>query len=351
MMPNSGARILHIDDDEALGRLVARALGRRGYVVETCATAEEGLARIADSRFDVVVLDHYLTSGTGLGVIGQMAAMPEPPPVVYVTATADTGIAVEALKAGAADYVHKSVDEGFVTLLASAIDQAIEKGRLKREKERAEQEVRAARDRAELLLAEVNHRVANSLALVASLVRMQASAVADPRARDALAETQARISAIAGLHRKLYTSEDVRMVDLDSYLSSLMTELDMSMKAAGHRPKMRLQLSPFRLPTDRAVSVGLLVTELVTNAYKYAYADRDPGEVRLRLEAQDTNVALIAVEDDGVGWDGTGQPQGTGLGMRIVRAMAQNLNTDISYVQTAGTRAELLIRAELSLPG
>lgn len=345
-MPNSGVRVLHIDDDEALTRLVERALGRRGYSVEHRTTADAGLARIAEGGVNVVVLDHYLESGTGFGVLEKLATMQDPPPVVYVTATADTNIAVEALKAGATDYVHKSVDEGFVTLLASAIDQAVEKGRLKREKEKAEQEVRAARDRAELLLAEVNHRVANSLALVASLVRMQASAVSDPTARDALAETQARIAAIAGLHRKLYTSEDVRTVDLDSYLASLMRELDTSMTAAGHRPKMRLDLSPFRLPTDRAVSVGLLVTELVTNAYKYAYADREPGEVRLRLEPHSEGAALIAVEDDGVGWDGTGTVQGTGLGMRIVRAMAQNLGSDVSYVRAGGTRAELLIRGE-----
>lgn len=346
-MPNSGVRVLHIDDDEALAQLLARALGRRGYAVEHCRSGHAGLARIAEGGVDAVVLDHYLDGDTGFFVLHKLAAMPNPPPVVYVTATNDTSIAVEALKAGATDYVHKSVHEGFVTLLASAIDQAVEKARLRREKERAEQEVRAARDRAELLLAEVNHRVANSLALVASLVRMQASAVSDPTARDALAETQARISAIAGLHRKLYTSEDVRTVDLHSYLGTLMGELDQSMKASGQRPHMRLDLAPFRVPTDRAVSVGLLVTELVTNAYKYAYAGREPGEVRLLLKPRAADSALLAVEDDGIGWDGTGAPQGTGLGMRIVKAMALSLGTEISYVQAGGTRAELLIRAEL----
>src|SRR5690606_30542774 len=118
----------------------------------------------------------------------------------------ETAIAVEALKSGAADYVHKSVDEDFFVLLASAIDQAVEQSRLREAKEAAEREVREARDRAELLLAEVNHRVANSLALVASLVRLQSSSVSDPTAKDALSETEARITAIAGLHRRLYTS-------------------------------------------------------------------------------------------------------------------------------------------------
>jgi vacuolar-type H+-ATPase subunit H len=152
-----------------------------------------------------------------------------------VTGSADASIAVEALKAGATDYVLKTVGEDFFVLLGARSRRRSNKARLQRAKEQAEAEVRAARDRAELLLTEVNHRVANSLALVAALVRMQAGSIKDPGAKDALAETEARISAIAGLHRKLYTSDDVRSVALDEYLSGLVAELDNSMRAAGHR--------------------------------------------------------------------------------------------------------------------
>ena len=87
---------------------------------------------------------------------------------MYVTAAAEPTVAVAALKSGATDYVLKTVGEEFFELLGTAIDQAIEKARLRRERDRAEREVREARDRAEALLHEVNHRVANSLALVAS---------------------------------------------------------------------------------------------------------------------------------------------------------------------------------------
>lgn len=146
-------------------------------------------------------------------VSGAAGPICRPPPVVYVTSSGDTRVAVAALKAGAADYVPKDVAGEFLELLATAIEGAIEQARLRREKSAAEEAVREERDRAEMLLREVNHRVGNSLALVAALVRMQSAAVSDPAAVEALKETQARITAIAGIHRRLYTSDDVRFVD------------------------------------------------------------------------------------------------------------------------------------------
>jgi len=341
-------RILHIDDDPALARLVARALERRGYAVENVATGSEGMARLREGGIDVVVLDHYLAGETGLDILQTMAAEKLTAPVVYVTGSSETAIAVEALKGGAADYVHKSVDQDFFVLLTSAIDQAVDQARLREAKEAAEREMREARERAEMLLAEVNHRVANSLSLVASLVRLQSSAISDPLAKDALAETEARITAIAGLHRRLYTSEDIRSVDLDAYIKTLAQELDLTM---GHRHKVQLDLAPFSIATDRAISVGVIVTELLTNAIKYAYPNSSAGEVRVILTAAPGGSAELRVEDDGIGWQGTGQPKGTGLGTKIVKAMAQNLDTRIVYDTAAkGTIARLTIDSSKRAP-
>ena len=341
-MPNRIYTVLHIDDDRALARLVEKALTRRGFAYEHASDAEAGFGRIAEGGIDLVVLDHFLGSGTGMSVLSRIAELEIPLPVVYVTGSQEPTVAVEALKAGAADYVLKSVGEEFLVLLTSAIEQAIEKARLERMREEAMREISEARDRAEILLSEVNHRVANSLALVAALVRMQASAVADPTAKDALSETQARISAIAGLHRKLYTSDDVRSVSLDSYLASLAAELDTTMKASGHTSRVKLDLEPVILPTDRAISVGMIVTELLTNAYKYAYPSGETGEVRIIMKRTSAVAARLVVEDDGVGWDGSGEPRGTGLGTRIVGAMAGQLGTSISYGDgSSGTRVSI----------
>ena len=107
-----------------------------------------------------------------------------------------------------------------------------------------------------MLLAEVNHRVANSLSLVASLVRLQANAVTDQAAKDALAETQARINAISLVHKRLYSSGDVRFVALDEYLSGLLEHLETSMRDEGHRrlAALRPRAAEAARPTPASIS-------------------------------------------------------------------------------------------------
>jgi two-component sensor histidine kinase len=335
-------RVLYVDDDPGLGRLVQRALQARGYVVEVVPDGDAALARLASGGIDVVALDHHMPGQTGLDLLPAIRALPEAPPVVYVTGSEDSRVAVAALKAGAVDYVWKDLQGQFRELLGEAIDTALRQEALRRDKERAEREVREARDRAEIMLREVNHRVANSLALVAALTHMQTNAVTDPAAKAALQEMQARISAIAGIHRRLYTSDDVEAVDLDAYLASLVEELQAAMKAAGRDHAIRLRAEPVRLATDKAVSVGVVVTELVTNAYKYAYPPEVPGEIRVSVALDGAEGVTLTVEDDGIGWTGEGQPRGTGLGSRIIRAMATNLRSALVYAHgRAGTRATL----------
>ncbi len=203
-------------------------------------------------------------------------------------------------------------------------------------------ELARSRDRAEVLLAEVNHRVANSLSMVASLVKLQANAVTDETAKRALAETQARIYAVSLIHTRLYTSGDVRFVALDEYLSSLLDHLEVSMRSEGHGASLSHELEPLTLPTDASVNLGVVVTEWVTNAFKYAYPDWR-GEVRVRLRRLADGRGELVVEDDGIGRSDSGPVRGTGLGTRLVKAMAATMGAEIDYgPRRPGTVARLL---------
>lgn len=336
--------ILYVDDDAALGRLAQRSLGRVGYTVEHVMDGAACLAALDANHYDAIVLDHYLRSETGLDILRLLKERGLSIPTIYVTGSSEATIAVDALKSGAADYVIKTVGEEFWSLMESALRQAIATAELHRAKEIAEQEIRRGKERAEVLLAEVNHRVANSLALVAALIRLQVTSSKDEAVRDALTETQARITAIAGMHRSLYTSDDVRHVEMDKYLATLVQEVHRSVNLGSEGPSISLDADAVSLTSDRAVSVGMIVTELLTNALKYAYPVGSGGEVRVHLKHSGDGTALLAVEDDGVGLVEGSTPKGTGLGSRIIRSMAATLGSSIAYADVArGTRAELAL--------
>jgi len=276
----------------------------------------------------------------GLETLAELGKLADPPPIVYVTGSEEGRIAVAALKAGAADYVVKTVGEDFFDLLSASFEQVRARALLVQAKATAEAELRATNARLEALLGEVNHRVANSLQLVSAMVRLQSTALTDPSAREALEDTQRRIQAIAQVHRRLYTTNDVESVDMREYLGALVEELAETWSTDALPRALRIAAEPIRLPTDRAVSLGIIVTELVTNACKYAYP-LGAGEVRVALRA-DGDAFLLAVEDDGCGMPADATPRGTGLGTKLIRAMAQSLQTIVEYDPShTGVRATL----------
>ncbi len=203
-------------------------------------------------------------------------------------------------------------------------------------------ELTRARDRAEAMLREVNHRVGNSLQLVSSFMSLQLRHLRDEGARAALRESQARIEAVAHVHRRLYTSDDMTSVAMDEYLEGLIAELGKSLAPGADAPTLTLKVHPMNVSTDQAVSIGVIVAELVTNAVKYAYGPGETGEIRVILEpAPQAGGAVLTVEDDGPGL-GDGEPRGTGLGGKIISGMASGLRSRVEYDPAhAGVRARL----------
>jgi len=328
-MTSASPTLLYIDDDDAMARLVDRGLSRLGMKVLHASSGARGLERLREGGIDVVALDQYMPEMDGLETLQRIMAIPGAPPVVFVTASQDSSIAVTALKAGAADYLVKDARGEFIPLLQVAVDGALRQAALQKARDQAEAEVLASRDRyaalaaeRELLLREVNHRVGNSLQIIASLLHLQANSATQDDVKAALTNAMGRVAAVAQVHRRLYTSQDLKSVLLNQYLDALLDDLRRS--AEGNKmSRLTLKAEPIEIDPDRAVAIGIVANELVMNAVKYAYPDgAGPIHVDLRSDGDDI---VLSISDDGVGSNGKSDPRSTGMGRRIVSAMATKL--------------------------
>lgn len=187
----------------------------------------------------------------------------------------------------------------------------------------------------ELLIREVNHRVQNSLQLVSSFLALQAREVGDEALTAAFDEARRRLSAVALVHRRLYHADQIETVDLARYLEELCSEMLEAM-GAEWASQLRLDIAPVNIPTDRAVTLGLILTELVINANKYAYGGA-PGPIDISLEPQGANFRLV-VADHGRGKHQPGQ----GFGSRMMKAMVSQLSGGLEHLDNGpGLRAVL----------
>jgi two-component sensor histidine kinase len=324
--------------------LTQRALGRRGFEVEVAEGADAGLAKLREERFDLVAIDHSMPGKSGIEMLAEIIALPDHPPVVFVTGNDDTAVAVKALHTGALDFVVKTVGDSFFDMLDGRFRQALSRAELERDKRAAENDLRIANERLELLVREVHHRVSNSLQMVLSFVAMQAKQ-SDPAVRSALDDIQNRIKAISKVHQRLYTRDDLTTIDLDAYLANLVEDLRSSLPGTA---TIELVAEPVSVSPDTGVSVGVIVNELVSNAAKYAFVASQKGKVLVYLKADDGGGFSITVEDDGDGIDAGRGPVGTGLGTRIVDAIARSLGSKVTTLdRERGTAIGITVKPTL----
>lgn len=200
----------------------------------------------------------------------------------------------------------------------------------------------------DVLLHEVNHRVKNSLQLVTSLLMLQAGRSTSPEARQSLLEAHARIGVVANMHQRLYATSRHDSVDLAIYVRELAVDTVAALDVDG---RIDLQLSgcdSLLLAIDKAVPLALIVSELLTNALKYAFTETRRGTIALDIAASDGEL-LLAVRDDGRGLpDGFDPAASPGLGMRIVTALTRQVRGRLEVSAAAGTGATFLIRVPLA---
>jgi two-component sensor histidine kinase len=196
----------------------------------------------------------------------------------------------------------------------------------------------------EVLSREIYHRVENNLHIVSSLLSFQAAAIADEAVRSLFLESQRRIQAMSLVHQRLYSANDLTSIDTHTYLQSFLSDL-----AGAYDPDSRIALdiqAEGEMNLDTAIPCGLLLTELVSNAYKYAFPAGRAGWIRVTLRPGAEERWLLVVEDNGIGLprDVDITPTNS-LGLTLVHHLSSQLAGSVQLDRTQGTRFTIHFRS------
>ncbi len=203
-------------------------------------------------------------------------------------------------------------------------------------------------DQLTVLMRELHHRVKNNLAIVASLLRLQSNRLDDEKAVAAVRVGQQRVEAMSLIHQRLYQTDNVSSVNMREFLTDLSESL---MQAYGYSTDefdLQLDIDQDSLDVDVAMPLGLIVNELITNAFKYAYANVPQPLLRIALyqsAAKGPGVTL-EVQDNGPGldaadWQRAGQK--TSFGRRLIQSLSEQLDGELSVIRQNGTLFRLHI--------
>ena len=215
------------------------------------------------------------------------------------------------------------------------------------DRKRAEEEVRRSLREKEVLLSEIHHRVKNNLAVITGLLSLQANETEDEVAREIMQESQMRVHSIALIHEKLYQNEDLSHISFDIYLEELVDAILGSISASKKNISVEISAQQVHLTINEAIPCGLILNELLTNAFKHAFEGREEGTVNISLK-QDGSEIRLRVEDDGVGFpEGLRPSETNSLGLTLIHTLARQISAQGAFLEVdEGTCYEMTFRVD-----
>ena len=218
-------------------------------------------------------------------------------------------------------------------------------------RKKAENSIRSSLEEKEILLKEIHHRVKNNLQIISSLLHLQESYIRDRDDAEIFRDSRNRIKTMAMIHEKLYQSKEFSRLDFTSYVRSLGAGLFTAYGASVDRISLSIEIDDVSLDIDSSISCGLLINELLSNALKYAFPDGRRGTISVILRQTEGEYRLC-VRDDGVGFpDDFSVNSAETLGLRLVRAMVDQLHGDMRVTKGENGGVEYDIRFRILTPG
>jgi len=207
------------------------------------------------------------------------------------------------------------------------------------ERKKAEEKIKASLKEKEALVQEIHHRVKNNLQVVASLLNMQARASQDKNTMEILSESRNRINAMALIHAQLYETKNLSEVNMKGFVDGLIGQLFQIYPIQDVKITPVVHVADYPLPISKAVPVGLILNELLTNAFKYAFAERKKGEIKVSFDASEKGKISLTVSDDGVGLpQGFDISKSETIGLKLVKILVEKqLRGKFGIISKKGT--------------
>ena len=210
------------------------------------------------------------------------------------------------------------------------------------ERKHTERQMRTALAEKETLLQELYHRTKNNMQVISSLLSMQASSIHDEAAQDILKTTQNRIHSMALVHQKLYQSQNLSRIELGSYVQSLVSYLEASYSLFQSHISIQIQFEPAYLGIDSAIPFGLILNELLTNAFKHAFPGGRHGQIKIHTYPENENRIVVEISDNGIGMPaGFHFANASSLGWMIIHALTKQLHGEITFENRQGVHCRL----------
>ncbi len=205
-------------------------------------------------------------------------------------------------------------------------------------REKNEEHIRNSLKEKETLLAEIHHRVKNNLAVISSLLELQAFNTPNANIEHVLRDSQLRIKTIALIHEKLYHFEQLSEIEFNHYITDLVKTISETISMDVSCIKTILELEEVQLNINQAIPAALILNELITNTYKHAFKNRRSGQLIIKLQQSPDNSIVIKVHDDGIGLpEHFDINHNQSLGMTIVQRLAKQLNANLDIQSNSGT--------------
>ncbi|MCP4110183.1 MAG: response regulator [Desulfobacteraceae bacterium] len=368
-------QILLVDDSPTFLISTQQFLEKMGLNVITASSGREALGSLDKENADLIAVDWMMPEMDGLELIQTIRSKNRYKDIPVIMLTGEEGHRENillALDAGADDFINKEYDlcllekkigillriqEQYrrytrqIALDKEEVEKLVQKRTAELEKTNAQlrQEIEDRREaeaqlseafkEKEVLLREIHHRVKNNMQVIISLLRLQARKIKDADTKAALQDSQNRVSTISLIHETLYWQDSFAAINMKKYLTRLSDSLHVIYKQLTSGVKIAIYAEDLELDIDHAIPCGLIVNELISNCFKYAFPGGH-GKIEITAESDSDDSVKLVISDDGIGLpDNIDFQNAETMGLSVVASLVQRqLNGTVDIIRDKGTQ-------------